>query len=127
MVILLAVDLQSPKARRVLCVDDSSSALCLYKELLESDGAEVFLAPCGQAALHHLKEHAMDVAVIDNEMPEISGVELAQKMKRLQPQMRILMCSGSPPKDDNPDIDYILNKGSGIAMLLTAVRSLCAP
>ena len=116
------------RKKKVLCVDDSPGILSLCKELLEDNGFEIFTATDGKAALELLTQHLHDigVAVIDNELPGIAGLLLAEAIKKSAPTVAVLMFSGLPPDESasSPWLDSVLNKEAGIAALLDAVRYL---
>jgi CheY-like chemotaxis protein len=116
------------RKKKVLCVDDSPGILSLCKELLEDNGFEVFIAADGKAALELLAQHLHDigVAVIDNELPGITGLLLAETIKKSAPTVAVLMFSGLPPDEgaSSPWIDSVLNKEAGITALIGAVRYL---
>ena len=83
---------------RAICVDDEvllarrTAALC--RDLPEIDGAEPFT--CASDALDWLSEHEADLAVLDVDMPDISGIELAAKIKLRHPNMKIIFLTGYP-------------------------------
>lgn len=65
--------------------------ICCCYAILESNGFEVFTASDGKAGLEYMEQHAIDAAVIDNTMPEMSGVEPAQKIKHTHKDMPVLI------------------------------------
>jgi DNA-binding NtrC family response regulator len=100
----------------ILCVDDSSDILTLCKLILEANGFDVITASNGRVALVRLKENAIDAAVIDNAMPGMSGVRLAQEIKGTHKDVPVLMFSGSLPSPDAlSSVDGFLNKNEGPA------------
>jgi CheY-like chemotaxis protein/two-component sensor histidine kinase len=60
---------------RVLVVDDSDVNLDVTKRILESKGAQVWLASNGQEAFEHIQAepHAVDVVLMDVQMPVLDG------------------------------------------------------
>ncbi|MCQ8117189.1 response regulator [Methylomonas rosea] len=60
---------------RVLVVDDSEINREVAKDILEADGAVVFLATDGQEALDWLaaKDHVVDMILMDVQMPRLDG------------------------------------------------------
>ena len=108
----------------VLCIDDSDAILFVCQKLLESVGYRVLTAENGRDGLELLQRHAVDVAVIDNEMPGMMGAQLACEMKALQRNMPVLMFSGSPQPDRTVPIDDFVMKSEGPAALLKALYSL---
>jgi CheY-like chemotaxis protein len=97
-----------------LCVDDSPLSLEVCKEILEAGGFRVLCAGSGSEALAFLKMHPVDAAVIDHQMPEMSGIDLAREMKLIDSELKIVMYSGSfRGHDQLVGIDICLSKGEG--------------
>jgi two-component system, sensor histidine kinase and response regulator len=74
------------RGRRVLVVDDSGTTLRILRGHLRSWHADVETAQSGRAALAALREAAsagrsFDAAIVDQQMPEMNGVHLAQLIK----------------------------------------------
>ena len=73
----------SPRARRILLVDDSVTTLQLERTLLENAGFEVKTASDGEQALQHLEsDETFDALVSDIEMPRLDGLSLAARVRR---------------------------------------------
>ena len=115
-------DINFPRAT-VLCVDDSPEMLFICRRFLEARGYEVLTASSGEAALQTLKEHPVDAAITDNEMPGMTGLQLAQEMKHLQSNLPVLMFSSARP-DFLPSIDCFLEKSGGPSALVNALQCL---
>ena len=77
---------------RAICVDDEPLAmrytLSQCELLPEIDEAEGFTE--AQPALDWLRGHAVDIAILDINMPEIDGITLAARIKQISPQTAIL-------------------------------------
>jgi CheY-like chemotaxis protein len=110
----------------ILCVDDSEKMLIICRAILEASGYKVFTARNGKAGLEALKHDAIDIAVIDNQMPGMTGAELAREIKREHKNLPVLMFSDSGPEPGAAAIDFFLNKKSGPRALSDAVASLLA-
>lgn len=67
---------------RVLAVDDDRDALSLLREILETTGATVVTADSGQSALDVLEQMTPDVLLADLGMPQMSGFELIDRVRR---------------------------------------------
>jgi len=74
----------------VLIVDDEPAVLDFMRELLESWGLEASMAGEPEAALKMVKTHAgrYDIVITDQMMPRMSGIQLAEEIRRTH---------GSPP------------------------------
>jgi len=66
---------------RVLVVDDSITTRTLEKNILETAGFEVYVAMDGAEAWSMLPHNEFDVIISDVEMPNMTGLELAARIK----------------------------------------------
>ncbi len=80
---------------RVMLVDDNAVARALMTRWIEEDGAgEVVAAVAnGRLALSALAQIAIDVIVLDIEMPEMDGLAALPQLLALRPAVRVLMSS----------------------------------
>ncbi len=69
------------KRAKVLLVDDRRENLLALEGLLRGPEREIFKATSGRQALELLIEHQFAVALIDVQMPEMDGFELAELMR----------------------------------------------
>jgi CheY-like chemotaxis protein len=113
------------KARKsVLCVDNSSEMLEICRRVLEADGYQVFAARNGAEALELLRVHLVEAVVIDDMLPGIAAVALAEKIKFLRNVLVVIYSSESKPGENLPFIDSLLYKGKGPIALRTLLTSL---
>jgi len=80
----------------VLCIDDEPSLLQMEKRFLEGHGYAVLTAACGREALDILSASAVDVVVLDYQMPQMDGFAVALEIRRIAPEIEIIIHSGSP-------------------------------
>lgn len=73
----------SMRTTRVLFVDDALTMRKLAERFLNALGAEVDLAPDGEAALARLQKNSYDIVFTDLEMPRMTGFELVRELRRL--------------------------------------------
>ena len=69
----------------VLIADDEQRILKALAKALREDGHEVMEATGGRAAQRLLAERAFDVLVVDNLMPDLTGVELVRELTQTVP------------------------------------------
>jgi CheY-like chemotaxis protein len=110
----------------ILCVDDYETSLagwCLY---LQGMGFSVITARTGQEALELFATSPVDLVMLDYAMPHINGDEIAATMKRIKPEVRILMFSGvaDVPEQARHSIDAFLRKGQTPDVVLEKIREL---
>ncbi len=72
----------SLKDKRVLLVDDNTTNLRVLRTILESWDMRVTEATSPRAALAKADAGSFDVALLDDFMPEMSGIELAQALRQ---------------------------------------------
>lgn len=65
----------------VLLVDDLQENLIALEALIRLPGRRVFTARSGEEALSLMLEHAFALAILDVQMPEMNGFELAELMR----------------------------------------------
>jgi two-component system cell cycle sensor histidine kinase/response regulator CckA len=80
----------------VLVVDDEPSILEITRETLEDNGYRVLTAPNGRAALAAYDRHRGEVRVVltDMSMPLMDGAATIKALLALDPDARIIACSG---------------------------------
>ncbi len=80
----------------VLLVEDSDVVRDVVARMLESDGLTVLQAAGGEEALELARrgDAPVDLLLTDIVMPEMSGVELADRLERERPGIRILFMTG---------------------------------
>ncbi len=82
--------------KKALIVDDNLTNLRILRHQLQAWGIEVVSASSGMSALEKLEEQAFELAILDMQMPEMDGLELAQRIRsdsRFQDMRLILMTS----------------------------------
>ena len=79
---------------RVMCVDDNRDVADSEAMLLECYGFEVETCYDGASALATALRFGPDVCLIDFDMPEMDGIELAQRAGDLAPDMRVMFITG---------------------------------
>lgn len=66
-----------PVLAKILVVDDDPRNLIAVEEVLRSPGIEIVTADCGHAALRHVLKEDFAVILLDVQMPEMDGYEIA--------------------------------------------------
>ncbi len=79
---------------RVLLVEDDAMIRLSTADMLEGLGCKVLQAGTAAEALNHLSKDDFDVLLTDVGLPEVSGQELASKVKSLKPSVAVVFASG---------------------------------
>ena len=70
-----------PELKRILVVEDNPLNLKLFTDLLEYHGYTLITTTLGRAALDLAREHRPDLIVLDIQLPDITGMEVALHLK----------------------------------------------
>ncbi|MHB0768798.1 response regulator [Bradyrhizobium sp. 5.13L] len=83
----------------VLVVDDDPAVLDVLVDMLEDLGCEVVRAQSGADALDRLERNPdISILITDINMPGMDGHELAERARRLRPELNVLQLSGREPR-----------------------------
>ena len=117
-----------PARLRILVVEDDASLRGAVCELLMLIGITPQQAASGAQALAALKSGSFDVLFTDVVMPDMSGIELAQRAFALHPELRVVFASGNPiPNHDRFAFRWTaLRKPYTLDQLQHALQSMMA-
>jgi len=103
----------------ILLVDDNRDGLLVRCSLLEEVGCSVQSAPNGEEGLKLFNTARFDVVVTDYRMPRMNGVELIQKIRKVNPNVRVILLSGFVEPlgltEENTGADVVIIKSSNEA------------
>src|SRR5688572_22004067 len=83
-------------AFRILVIDDDDSVRLLLEKRLSNEGYDVRTANCGRAALALLETSVFDAALLDIQLPDMTGIEILEEMRRRDPEIAAVMMTGHP-------------------------------
>ncbi len=85
----------SPPRPTVLVVDDSPAMQRYLRQLLELDAYHVETAGNGAEAVQRVRDGcAPAVVLLDLQMPGMDGLNTLRRLRKMQPSLKIIMCSG---------------------------------
>jgi CheY-like chemotaxis protein len=115
---------------RVLIVDDEPDERDLLAELLRGPTRCVEVRDTPRAALEFLQQNPVDLAFLDHRMPDMSGTELAEKIKALYPQTHVIICTGYLVEAGCPEVrnhaEHVLHKPLNLGEVLELADSYSA-
>src|ERR1700742_1231489 len=79
---------------RILLAEDDTSMREYLQRALQRVGYEVEAVGCGTEAIPLLENERFDLLLTDIVMPEMDGIELAQRAGELAPDMRVMFITG---------------------------------
>jgi CheY-like chemotaxis protein len=90
----------------VLLVDDEEAIREVGQELLEALGYRVLLSGDGKEALDVYKKNRdrIDIVLLDIVMPQMGGGEVYEKIKGINPDVKVLLLSGYSIDGEAADI-----------------------
>ncbi|BDU53820.1 response regulator [Limnohabitans sp. INBF002] len=116
------------KGRSVLVVEDNDAVRDAMCRLLKHHGMAVDHADSGLTALEKLKDQHYDVMLVDVEMPDMGGIELAETLRQInQLNLKIIGVSAGAVGDDrqaclNAGMDDHLAKPFKVDHMLDKIR-----
>ncbi|MGE5342663.1 MAG: ATP-binding protein [Candidatus Omnitrophota bacterium] len=104
------------KGERILFIDDEEMLSELGKQTLERMGYKVTANTCSLKALELFRKNPQqfDLVVTDMSMPKMTGLQLASELKRIRPDMPVILCTGH-----NEFMDEARLKSTGIDAFVT--------
>ena len=79
---------------RILLAEDDQAMRTYLARALEKAGYDVVAVDRGTAALPHLEEGGFDLLLSDIVMPEMDGIELAQRCAEIAPGTKVMFITG---------------------------------
>jgi CheY-like chemotaxis protein len=78
----------------ILLIDDNRLGLTARKHVLEELGYKTLIATSANVALEQFSKQNIDLVVTDYKMPEMSGIDLIQKIRAIKGDVPIILISG---------------------------------
>jgi CheY-like chemotaxis protein len=106
---------------RVLVVDDDPAVRTTVKLVLEREHHAVTVAADGRAGLAALAAGGFDLVILDLFMPGMDGLETLREVRKHQPELPVIVMSGTVVAGERPP-DFLR-----MAVKLGAARSIAKP
>ncbi len=119
---------RAPKRRGTVLVVDDEEGARKSLEVIFKDDYHVLLAPDGPTAVELAQRHRIDVAVCDIRMAGMSGIEVLERLKYVDPRIEVIMMTAFETVETIRSAlrlracDYI-NKPFDVATMRAAVAS----
>lgn len=104
-----------PGVETILLVDDEESILDVEKKLLTRLGYQVTACLNGMEAkkIFENNPNAFDLIITDFTMPNLTGVQLADQLIQIRPDIPVILCTGYSEEQ------FFISKDQGIKAMLT--------
>lgn len=118
-------------APSILVVDDEPHIRYMIQQVLVEEQFEVKVAGCGLEALQQLEADSFDLAIIDLCLPDITGLDLAEAVRMLDPGTPVILITayGTPVFEfiaSHPAIAHYVHKPFALERLLDLVHESVA-
>lgn len=112
----------------ILIVDDEFGVRESLRMILKSY-YEVYTAADGQEALKILKERKFDLITLDLNMPNLSGIETLREIRRIDPEVPVIIITGYGTKKDEKEallngVRHFISKPFGTSQLINAIDAI---
>jgi two-component system response regulator CpxR len=116
-----------PTSKTILCIDDDDGVLEYQKALLERRGYAVLTASSPQQGLQIAAESGVAAVIVDYHMPEINGHEVALEIRRINPDIPIVMVSSEAeiPSHVLDVVDAFVPKDQTPTRLVPVLTRIC--
>ncbi len=84
---------------RALIVDDEERYRITLKKLLTANGLETEAVGSGVEAVEELRQRPYDVILLDVKMPGMSGIEALAELKKINPEVEVIILTGHASVD----------------------------
>jgi len=121
----------APGSGTVLLVDDEETVLAVGAEMLDRMSYTVLEASGGKEAVRLFQERhrEIDLVILDLVMPDMGGGEVFDRLRRIDPNVRVLLASGYSMEGKAADIlkrgcDDFIQKPFDMTLLSQKVSGL---
>ena len=117
--------------RTILYIDDEKTVLEVGSLMLQKLGYNVLAASNGHKAIKILKENEVAFVILDMLMPGMNGYEIYHQLKKIQPEVKILLASGytgdhSEKRVESIGFDGYLQKPFNLKQLSEKIENIWA-
>jgi DNA-binding response OmpR family regulator len=119
---------ESDRKTKILVIDDEEHLRTLLADILESDGYRVTTAAHGREGLDSFQAERHDVVITDLGMPEMSGLEVTEAIKKIDPSTPVVLLTGLGFQLEGEDgksrkFDLLISKPFQLSEVLAIVRN----
>jgi CheY-like chemotaxis protein len=100
------INASSGQAKTILLIDDEELVIKISEMMLKELGYKVLKAHNGYEGLQLFEAHKteIDLIISDLEMPKMNGNEVLKKLRKIDPEIKVLLSSGSLTDADEQSI-----------------------
>jgi CheY-like chemotaxis protein/HPt (histidine-containing phosphotransfer) domain-containing protein len=91
---------EAKEKKTILAVDDTPFFLSVLKKILQDIEYKLICVTSGMDALIYLEKHKPDIFLLDIDMPEMNGYELAARIRKTGQKAPIVFLTGNAKKEN---------------------------
>lgn len=80
----------------IIVLDDVADAAIMIKRMLSRLGHQVEAFTDEELAVEHVRQHSVDLAILDVKLLKMTGVEVLEEIRKISPGTRAIMLTGYP-------------------------------
>jgi len=113
----------------VLIIEDEKNIRDILEEMLSTEGYEVTCAATGKEGIELFKKKRFDLVITDLGIPQMSGWDVADQIKSINPSTPVILSTGwglkfDPVKMKSPNVDRIIKKPFNLEQVLEVISDL---
>lgn len=111
---------------KVLCIDDDPDVLECLQAFLETFGYTVQITTSGAMGIEILAQWNADAVIVDYNMPDMNGHQVASELRRIRSRVAIILLSGAVdvPEQTLNLVDAFVDKNLVASRLLPTISDL---
>jgi two-component system response regulator (stage 0 sporulation protein F) len=115
--------------KRIVVADDDQNVRILFNDVLSEEGYEVTGVASGTEAIREVEKATPDLLILDIKMPEMHGLEVLERLRRVNHELPVIVCTAYKHMDDDPmvresDVQAYLVKPVDINVLKDTVKKV---
>ncbi|MEN3013113.1 MAG: response regulator [Endomicrobiia bacterium] len=79
--------------KKILIVEDEELLLDAFSSALKKRNYDVVGISNGKDAIDYVKDNSVDLIILDIKLPDMSGLEVLENIRKLLPNVPIIMCT----------------------------------
>lgn len=87
------------KTRSVLIADDDDACRMSLRDIVEPEGYRAILASSGEEAIDIIQEEPVDLALLDFQMPRMTGLETVQLVRQINALLPCILVTANASQE----------------------------
>ncbi len=114
------------KKINILIIEDEKAVSEMFEEMLVNEGHKVDVACDGSQGIDIFREKKFDLVFTDLAMPGISGWQVAKEIKKMDPEVPVILTTGYEVKSsgeeaDKKNVDIIIKKPFTVSRIIEVI------